>query len=136
MAKEYFKVAVATSDGVNVDSHFGHVREFTIYRVEAESGLGDAIETRSIQRAACSGDCAEEDVFGSIARKLTDVEYVIAARIGLPAVVALETENITAFDGISKVNEALKKVSSHREKRRLGAERIKKILVANGIEDK
>ena len=136
MAKEYFKVAVATSDGINVDSHFGHVREFTIYEVNEASGRGEAVETRFIDRAACQGGCGEVGVFGNIASQLSDTEFVVAAKIGIPAVMALEIKNITAIDGIAKVDEALKKVSAHRKRKRLGAERIKKILVANGIEDK
>lgn len=136
MAKDYFKVAVATSDGVNVDSHFGHVKEFTIFEVNEASGRGLAVETRYVERAACQGDCGEVEVFGSIARQLSDVEFVVAAKIGIPAVMALEIENITAVDGALRVDEALKKVSAHRKRKRLGAERIKQILVANGIEDK
>ena len=136
MADEHFKVAVATSDGINVDSHFGHVKEFTIYEVNETSGQGEAIESRFVDREACRGDCGEVAVFANIAGQLSDTEYVIAAKIGIPAVMALEIENITAVDGISTVDEALKKVSAYRKRKRLGAERIKKILIANGIENK
>ena len=136
MAKELFKVAVATSDGINVDSHFGHVSEFTIYEVDESKGKGEAIETRRISRAACDGGCNETDVFKSIAKELSDVEYVLAARIGIPAVVALGSEDITALDGVIPIKEALKKVAMYRQKRNMAEERVKKFLLANGIEDK
>ena len=35
---EKYKVAVATSDGITVDSHFGHVQSFLIFEVDEESG--------------------------------------------------------------------------------------------------
>ena len=136
MADETFKVAVATTDGINVDSHFGHVKDFTIFEIDPETGKGEAVENRIINRAACDGDCGEIEVFGNIAKELSDVEYVIAARIGIPAVMALGAENITAFDGFYSIDEALKKVNQHRKKRKSGEERVKKILLANGIEDK
>ena len=34
------------------------------------------------------------------------------------------------------IDEALRKVNHHRKKRKAGEERVKKILLANGIEDK
>lgn len=136
MADEIYKVAVATSDGINVDSHFGHVKEFTIFEIDPETGKGEVVENRQISHAACDGNCGEFEIFGSIAKELSDVEYVIAARIGIPAVMALGNENITALDGFNSIDEAIEKVNQHRKKRKAGEERVKKILLANGIEDK
>ncbi len=137
MAKELFKVAVATSDGINVDSHFGHVSEFTIYEVDGETGDGEPIEDFEIEKSGCQdGNCGEE-IFDEIAVSLAEekVEFVLAAKIGPRAVQALTRQNIIALDVVVPVEEALHKVRDYRDRRRLAKERARKILIENGIEE-
>ncbi len=44
MAK--YRVAVATSDGENVNVHFGHAAAFDVYEVDEESGKFEKVEVR------------------------------------------------------------------------------------------
>ena len=135
MDDQKFKVAVATSDGVNVDSHFGHVNEFTIYEVDAVSGEGEAVESRFIDQAGCQGGSCGGEVFEQIAENLSDVEYVLASKIGPHALQALSRKNIVALDVVVPVEEALHKVRDYRDRRRLTQMRAKAILLQNGIEE-
>ena len=48
---EKYKVAVATSDGKTVDSHFGHVQSFLIFEVDEESGKAEDIGERDVTAA-------------------------------------------------------------------------------------
>ncbi|WP_029320230.1 NifB/NifX family molybdenum-iron cluster-binding protein [Butyrivibrio sp. AE3004] len=137
MADEKFKVAVATSDGINVDSHFGHVTEFTIYDVDVNSGEGEPAESREISVAGCSdGSCGEVGTFDRIAERLSDVEYVLAAKIGPRAVMALGRANIIAIDAVIPIDKALSKLKDYRDKKKQKEERARRILSENGIVDK
>ena len=114
MADTKYKVAVATSDGKTVDSHFGHVSNFLIFEVDEETGKFEDIEDRDVKAACSGGSCAgtqaAEEVSGCgsgagcgghngagpgdssmdlIAKTLSDVDYVLVARIGPHAVQAL-----------------------------------------------
>ena len=91
MAKELFKVAVATSDGINVDSHFGHVAEFVIYEVDSKTGEGEPIEERGIDKYGCQDGTCGGEVFDEIAESLAEagIEFVLAAKIGPRALQAL-----------------------------------------------
>ncbi|MBQ6415700.1 MAG: hypothetical protein IJJ65_05565 [Butyrivibrio sp.] len=136
MAEETFKVAVATSDGINVDSHFGHVTELTIYQVGTITGEGDPVEIRQLIQNACKGGtCNESEAFELISEQLSDVEYVLAAKIGPHAVQALSRKNIVSLDVVTDINEALHKVRDYRDRRKIVSERAKKLLLSNGIEE-
>lgn len=141
MADTKYKVAVATSDGKTVDSHFGHVSNFLIFEVDEETGKFEDIEDRDV-KAACSGaSCAgtqsaeESSGCGSgagcgghngagqgdssmdlIAKALSDVDYVLVARIGPHAVRALAKYEVTAYDIVLPVDEAIAKINEFRLK--------------------
>lgn len=123
-----YKVAVATSDGKNVDSHFGHVSSFLILEVDGESGHFEDIEDRSVAAACSAGErggvsCGGRNGVGegksamdAIAEILEDVDYVLTARIGPHAIRALAKYNITAYDIVLPIDEAVKKISEFRQK--------------------
>ena len=153
-----YKVAVATSDGKTVDSHFGHVSNFLIFEVDEESGKFEDIEDRDVKAACSGGTCAGTDAASSdkassdcgsgagcgghngaaegasqmdeIAAALSDVDYVLCARIGPHAIRALARKNITAYDIVLPIDEAILKINEFRKKI---AERKNKKGVQNGI---
>ncbi len=135
MGNQIFKVAVATSDGVNVDSHFGHVNEFTIYEVDAITGDGEPVEFRKIKQNACKDATCGGEAFDQIAEKLSDVEYVLAAKIGPHAVQSLSRKNIVALDVCVPIEDALHKVRDFKDRKTKIQERAMSILLQNGIED-
>ena len=136
MADGKFKVAIATTDEINVNLHFGHADEFSIYEVDAESGEGEHVERRKIAQTGCSGEgCWGSEVFDSIADQLSDVEYVLAAKIGPHAVNSLSRKQIIALDVVVPIVEALHKVRDYRDKKKLVAERAKQILAENEVDD-
>ena len=140
MADTKYKVAVATSDGKTVDSHFGHVTNFLIFEVDEETGAFEDIEDRDVQAACSGGSCAgtqaaESSGCGSgagcgghngagegasamdlIAKALSDVDYVLVARIGPHAVRALAKYNVTAYDIVLPIDEAIAKINEFRIK--------------------
>ncbi len=136
MAEKTFLVAVATTDETTVDLHFGHAEVFSVYRVNAESGEGTLVEKRRLTETGCDGEgCWGSEVFDRIAEQLSDVEYVLAAKIGPHAVNSLSRKQIIALDITAPIEEALHKVSDYRDKKKLVSQRAKQILADNGIEE-
>ena len=133
MADKY-KVAVATSDGKTVDSHFGHVSNFLIFEVDEESGKFEDVEERDVRAACSGGSCGgvqnESDSpcgghngavstsspMDEIAKVLSDVDYVLVARIGPHAIRALAKYDVTAYDIVLPIDEAISKINEFRKK--------------------
>lgn len=134
-----YKVAVATSDGINVDSHFGHVLSFVIYDVDEETGEYDDVEERDVAAACSGGNCgsiqvvqpgcggqngssscggsgAPDTPMEKIAEALSDVDYVLCAKIGPHAIRALAKYNVSAYDIVLPVGQAIKKINDFRLK--------------------
>ena len=118
-----YKVAVATSDGKTVDSHFGHAQSFLIFEVDEESGRSEDIGERSVRAACSGGQCGSQEGCGDgsspmdkIAEALSDVQYVLAARIGPHAIRALAKYGVTAFDIVLPIGEAISKINDYRKK--------------------
>ena len=129
-----YKVAVATSDGKTVDSHFGHVSNFLIFEVDEESGKFEDVEERDVQAACTGGSCggvqassdspcgghngavSTSSPMDEIAKALSDVDYVLVARIGPHAIRALAKYDVTAYDIVLPIDEAISKINEFRKK--------------------
>ncbi len=131
---EKYKVAVATSDGKNVDSHFGHVQSFLIFEVDEDTGKYEDVEERDVTAACSGGSCGGTQSAGDsgcgghngegsspspmdeIAKALSDVDYVLIARIGPHAIRALAKYDVTAYDIVLPIEEAIAKINEYRIK--------------------
>ena len=127
-----YKVAVASSDGHTVDSHFGHVQSFSIYEVDEETGSYEDVEERDVGAACSRGECAGsspasgcggrngagegDSPMEKIAASLSDVSYVLVARIGPHAIRALAKYGVTAYDIVLPIDEAIRKINGFRKK--------------------
>ncbi|WP_318662282.1 NifB/NifX family molybdenum-iron cluster-binding protein [Treponema sp.] len=122
-----YKIAVASSDGLIVDGHFGSTDAFEIYEITDEGfsktesrtievpSDEEKTEVRADSRCGCG--CA-----GFIPYKvaaLKDCKAVLCARIGPGAKQQLERSGITAFDVVCKIDEALEKISEFYKKSKL-----------------
>ncbi len=131
-----FRIAVATTDEINVDSHFGHTDRFVVFEVDSETGEIVDSRFRDIDQTACKGaTCGGDKAFEEIAEQLSDVEFVLAARTGGRASQALARKDIITLDHVGPIDEAIFKVRDYRDKKRLRLEKAKKLLHDYGIED-
>ncbi|MCR5761905.1 MAG: hypothetical protein K6G00_00810 [Treponema sp.] len=127
---EKYKVAVASSDGKTVDSHFGHAQSFLIFEVDEESGSFEDVEERAVTAGCSGGDCGvirgslscgnspHEDAspLDAVAASLKDVDYVLVAKIGPHAIKALAQFDVTAYDIVLPIDEAINKINEFRKK--------------------
>ena len=133
-----YKIAVASSDGKQVDLHFGGAAFFHIYDV-ADDGSFTAAGRRSCPPAeaggspaapgsagcgaggcapagaACGGQGGGCGAAGPSARVelLSDVRAVVAAKIGFNVTKQLEKKAISGFDVDCTVQEALTKITKY-----------------------
>ncbi|MBV7273724.1 nitrogenase cofactor biosynthesis protein NifB [Clostridiaceae bacterium UIB06] len=104
-SNEYYKFAIATKTGVNIDQHFGHAEEFLIYTYSG--GNIEFLEKRSVNKY-CTGveDCDDhEDKIDKIIRTIGDCNVVLALRAGDQPVKRLEEKGIKfiqTYEGIKK----------------------------------
>lgn len=124
-----YKIAVASSDGVNVDLHFGAAESFLIFAV-SDNGTFELEEKREYkevpevqtadcaEKAGCKSGCGNRNGNGcgggsAKVEVIGDVRAVVAAKIGFNVTKALEKKAIANFDVECPVQEALEKITKY-----------------------
>ncbi|WP_407436906.1 NifB/NifX family molybdenum-iron cluster-binding protein [Treponema sp.] len=127
-----YKIAVATSNELYVDLHFGAAKFFSIYEVQDngefsflekrdydESREGESIDGKPVKTAGCHGSgsgCEQGGCSGGASAKvelISDVRAVIAEKIGFNVTKQLEKKAISSFDVDCSVQEALEKITKY-----------------------
>ncbi|MBI1921052.1 MAG: dinitrogenase iron-molybdenum cofactor biosynthesis protein [Geobacter sp.] len=98
------RVAIATSDGKEIDQHFGRARDFRIYLLEG--GRPRFVERR-VNVPPCDGIYHNDQLLDRTVELLSDCRAVAAARIGSGAIDALLARGILPLALESTVEEAL-----------------------------
>ena len=118
--EKHFKIAVASSDGIVVNSHFGRAEKFYVYDAEEKDNdifLGE----RQCLQAECICRQSEHDP-GAMAQKiqrLADCQYVLVGRIGPGALQALEEAGMEAYELPGIIEESIHKLYQQIRIRRL-----------------
>ena len=100
-----YRIAVASSDGVTINAHFGQAGEFLIYAVD-DGGAFNLLEKR---RIASPDEAGKPHQHGakSVADQLADVDVVLVNQIGLGAIEALQEKGIKSFVLKGPIDKAL-----------------------------
>ncbi|MFA5354289.1 MAG: nitrogen fixation protein NifX [Thermodesulfovibrionales bacterium] len=111
------KVAFATTDGVNVDEHFGRAGKFVIYELSAEGYR--FLETRefaegrdrSIEETRGMGEIHDDRVQGKVER-LSDCTIVYLTEIGGPSAARLVKKGMMPIKvkGVVSIDESINKL--------------------------
>lgn len=88
------KIAVASSDGITIDQHFGRARGFRIYRLH-DNGF-EFLENRE-NVAPCTWQSHDDDALERAAALIADCRGVVVAQIGAGAIDALIMHRIMSF---------------------------------------
>lgn len=127
-----YKIAVASSNGTDVDTNFGSARFFSVYTVSDEGNFVHS-ETRAAPdenqdkenfsvhtEKKCtgngctnSGNCCRSAEISEKVRLISDCRCVVASKIGFTVQKQLERKAIAAFDVQCKVQEALQKITKY-----------------------
>ena len=95
MADKY-RVAVASTDGESVNTHYGKSEIFYIYIVDDDEGY-DLVEKRQVT-PVCQDGFHNKAAMETHVQQFTDCKYVIASRIGNGAIQSLTAAGITAME--------------------------------------
>ncbi|MBQ1661413.1 MAG: hypothetical protein II054_02815 [Treponema sp.] len=126
------KVAIASSDGINIDLHFGQAKQFAIY--ELESGHFAFLENRDAPNSeqasddtspsGCGGGfgggCGGGNGCGSSGgpasprvELLLDCRSIVAAQVGQNVRRQFERNAVSVFDIELPIQEALEKLAAY-----------------------
>ena len=111
MEKTAYRVALASTDNMHVDQHFGRAESFLIVDVD-ENGEFEEVEQRFVI-PVCQGGHHDNDRMKRGAEGVKDCNFVLAARIGPGAVYELEQHGIAAFEMPGTVEESLKRLEGY-----------------------
>lgn len=103
-----YKVALASSDGENVDRHYGRADAFFIYLIDDDEGY-DLVEKRKVVPVCMEGSHVQSSMEESTSH-FSDCRYVAASRIGNGAASLLSSKGITAMELPGTVEEAILKI--------------------------
>jgi predicted Fe-Mo cluster-binding NifX family protein len=131
-----YKIALTSSDGKTVDTHFGQAQTFRILEVNDITGAWEFEEFRTLPPESCEvisgcaraggGDCgAGAAVSGCghqdlrmrhVAGLLSDCRYVLTARIGKKPHILLQRAGITALESPADIRFAVSKLHAYHQK--------------------
>ena len=108
-----YRVAVASSDGIVVNQHFGHADRFHIAELHPEDGTHRYIETRAVEHA-CRGHYHEDAAFDRVLEALSDVQAILVAKIGQGASDYLESKGMLVYEAPYLIDPVLDKIAADR----------------------
>ena len=102
------KIALASSDGINVNLHFGKAFKFSIY--ELEGYKPNFLETREVEK-----NPDEKHQWDKSLRIIRDCEVVICVQAGIKARIGLKKAGIELLEDGGPVDEVLERYLRHEE---------------------
>jgi predicted Fe-Mo cluster-binding NifX family protein len=119
-----YRVAVTTSDGINIDRHFGRAGDFLVLEVDEATGAWSVLDRREIPGGEPQGEpeffggCGQGGGHGRgqgrlqlVAGLLSDCKYLLTERIGQAPVVFLSRHGIAALAAIPDLSAAIEKLN-------------------------
>lgn len=104
-----YKVAVASTDGIVINQHFGHAERFHIVELHTDDLTSKYTETRPVQRV-CQGHEHSESSFDTVLETLSDVSAILVAKIGQGASDYLEAKGMLVYESPFLVDAVIGKI--------------------------
>ena len=108
MVKNKIRIAVASSDGIVVNNHFGRASTFYIYDVDADKEIR-LVETRKV-KPICDGGNHEDNRLKDTVVKFRDCDYLLVSRIGNSAAALAESYGILVCEIPGEIGESIKQL--------------------------
>ena len=108
-----YRIAVASTDGIVVNQHFGHAERFHILEINDETKKYDFIGTREVERV-CHGHYHHDSSFDKVIDVLSDVHAVVVAKIGSGASQQLESRGLTVYEAPFPIEPLIEKIIADR----------------------
>ncbi len=113
-SEESMTLAVASSNGRTVDTHFGHAREFLIYKYDGKNIIPAG--KRSVEKYCGGPDECDGEVNKTerAVQALNGCNAVLVMRIGYSPMKALESEGIKVIQSCDRIEEAISMAMANR----------------------
>ena len=111
-----FRVAVASTDGYTVDTHFGRAYDFYIYQYLVDEWI--FVEKRTVSPVCQDGQHSVAAMQKNVSQ-FADCQYVVASKIGTGAMSALQSQSIVPMALPMDINDALEKIYTYNEIQKL-----------------
>ena len=108
-----FRVAVATSDGIVVNQHFGRTDNFRIYDISQAHAI-KFTEVRNVV-PICQSGTHDASKMKERSESLSDCKYVLVSKIGQGAINALEQEGISPMELPGIIEESIQRLIAYDE---------------------
>jgi len=116
--KKEFKVAVASTDGIVVNSHFGKAATFYIYENHPKDDTWKLTERRLVP-PVCEGGEHDDIRLQNQVKKFLDCKYILISRIGPGAAQVLEQNEIYPLELPGLITESLDQLITYEKIRQL-----------------
>lgn len=113
MDKENYLVAVASSDGIVVNCHFGRAEKFYIYKVSEEE-LVEFIEERMVT-PVCEGGNHDGNKLRENLSRFSDCKYLMVSRIGNGAATLAEEMGIIPMELPGEICESINRLVTYQK---------------------
>lgn len=111
MDKESYLIAVASSDGIVVNSHFGRAKKFYIYKV-TDYGEPQLVEMREVSPVCNGGEHNNENLKSNLL-KFSDCKYLLVSRIGSGAANMAESLGIESYEIPGEIGESIDQLNKY-----------------------
>ena len=101
-----YLIAFASSDGINIDRHFGAAEKFYIAQLDTEKEDCDITEYRDV-KPACNGGSHELSAFDAILQTIDGVSAIVAQRVGYGAQEYIKQKGIAVYQMPLQIEQAL-----------------------------
>ncbi len=108
-----YKVAVATSDGIVVNQHFGRADKFRIYNINQDNTI--VFEEERTVTPVCQAGVHDDLKMKENVSYLADCKYVLVSRIGQGAINALEQAGINPMEMSGIIEESIQRLIAYDE---------------------
>lgn len=99
-----YRIALASTDGVEVNMHFGHANEFQIYDIAGEKYV--FIESR-YARPCCQHQSHDTNRFDQVIKLLSDCDTIFVSQIGSGAADYLIQNGVRVFEAPYHISEVV-----------------------------
>lgn len=104
--KMIYLIAFASSDGVNIDRHFGAAEKFYIAQLDTEKQDCDIIAQKDVS-PACQGGSHELSGFDAVLDALGNVSAIVAQRVGYGAQEYITQKGIAVYQMPLQIEQAI-----------------------------
>lgn len=108
-----YKAAVASSDGIVINRHFGRADIFYIYEV-TETGKHRLLETRTVTPVCNGGNHSDKELRENIG-KFKDCKYILVSRIGTEAANIVEQSGMIPMELPGMIEESIGKLITYEQ---------------------